>query len=508
MSHNLKLRRNIMFMLCDSHVLYNVTQALQKITAGTVASQLRNILFNTNLDEEQKENQNAFQIEKPRDLIETKLTSVLNESQLNAVQNAINHHITLIQGPPGTGKTQVAAAIAEQFLKQQKRWSTMGDWENRFKILLSAYSNIAVDVLTTRMLTNNLSALRIGSDSSLSTEDSLHAPALLNTYPVYEWQHRISAADIICSTSIGSANEMLKGTYFDLILIDETTQSTESGLLVALSKLKENGHIVLIGDHKQLPPTIRSTNAKDNGLGVSLFERLVENELKPSFLDTQYRMHPRLAEFPSAYFYDNQLLSGVHAKDREIPAGFNWPREKFPIAFVQTGNDAHDEMSTLSIINNREAEIVTDIVMNLIAENDFEDDVTVISPYSAQKQLIEEMIFGESGRKTTLRSRDLRKRVKVRTVDGFQGSESDVIVFSATRCNDEMTVGFLKDYRRVNVMLTRTKKGLIVVGDRATLASGDQLWADWLKYVCDDNQAITYQYADNNVNDTLTEQCE
>ena len=123
--------------------------------------------------------------------------------------------------------------------------------------------------------------------------------------------------------------------------------------------------------------------------------------------------------------------------------------------------------------------------MKLIQANG-EQNVTVISPYSAQKTMIEKNLY-------TILNYDERKRVRVRTVDGFQGSECDIIVFSATRCNDANIVGFLKDYRRINVMLTRTKNGLIVVGDRQTLANGDSLWHDWLKYVCDDNKAIVHK---------------
>ena len=411
-------------------------------------------------------------------LFETKMVSQLNESQLNTVKSALSNHITLVQGPPGTGKTHVAAAIVEQYLKYHKRYKPMND---RLKILLSAYSNIAVDVLAERVLNCDLNPLRIGSDSTLHPDLGI----VLNRFPPYEWQRRMSSAEIICATSIGSGNESLKNTQFDLILIDETTQSTESGLLVALSKLKENGRIVLIGDHKQLPPTVCSLNAKYNGLDISLFERLItDKNIAPNFLDTQYRMHPKLAEFPSIYFYDGKLLTGINKKDRSIPKGFSWPKKDFPIAFVQT-NNAKESNQFVSTFNKGEADIVGDIVMKLIQANG-EQNVTVISPYSAQKTMIEKNLY-------TILNYDERKRVRVRTVDGFQGSECDIIVFSATRCNDANIVGFLKDYRRINVMLTRTKNGLIVVGDRQTLANGDSLWHDWLQYVCDDNKAILHK---------------
>ena len=88
-----------------------------------------------------------------------------------------------------------------------------------------------------------------------------------------------------------------------------------------------------------------------------------------------------------------------------------------------------------------------------------------------------------------------------KTIDGFQGSECDIIIFSATRSNQKSQIGFLRDYRRINVMLTRTRNGLIVIGDKYTLSNGHNLWRDWLKYVCYHNNAIIHDYNKHIVND-------
>ena len=456
-------------------------EALQRITCdpnGEIASSLKRTLFgDVDLEIDRVVTADVM----TKDLVDTQLVLQLNASQRSAVECALNHDITLIQGPPGTGKTHVAAAIVEQFLEQFKR-TRLG----RPKLLLSAFSNIAVDVLTQRVSANGLCPLRIGHESSLSADDS-NGYSLLCTYPPMEWQRRIFHSDIICGTSIGTANDLLKNVQFDLILVDETTQSTEPALLVALSKLKENGKLVLIGDHQQLSPTVCSMSAQHKGLNHSVFERLiVEREIEPNFLDTQYRMHPKLAEFPSMYFYDGKLLTGIGAADRAVPEGFEWPVDGFPIAFVQTADDVKESEAVKSIENRGEAQIVARIVSGLVRKSG-ENNVNVISPYSAQKVLIEEELrrnleFGD------------RNRVKVRTVDGFQGSECDIIVFSATRSNERSKVGFLKDYRRINVMLTRPRRGLIVVGDRETLENGDEMWAQWIRYVCDTNKAIVTDY--------------
>eukprot|EP01083_Nonionella_stella_P092488 258965_1 len=373
-------------------------EALRKITSGSVSGQLRSILYNDDTETVVTTSHDCA-------LTETALLSQLNTSQRTAVEGAMRNNMTLIQGPPGTGKTHVAAAIVEQYL----------NYHTDCKILLSAYSNIAVDVLTERMSSHNLRPLRIGCDSTLQCH-------LLSDYPFYEWAEKINQTQIICATSIGTGNDL---------------------------QSKSANHL-------------------------------------PHFLDTQYRMHPILAEFPSIYFYNGDLLTGITAADRSLPVGFDWPVADFPIAFVQTCDDAKEAQAYTSTINEREAEIVADIVMKLV-DNENEQRVTVISPYSAQKKLI------QSSLEESL-SYQQRKRVKVRTVDGFQGSECDVIVFSATRSNDDSAVGFLSDYRRLNVMLTRCKNGLIVVGDANTLSSGDALWRNWLQYVCDANKAIVTDY--------------
>ena len=91
---------------------------------------------------------------------------------------------------------------------------------------------------------------------------------------------------------------------------------------------------MLVGDHCQLPPTVLSTRAEEEGLGVPLFSRMVACGVPPFMLDTQYRMHPGIAMFPSDLFYGGKLLNGVSAPERRPLAGFPWPRMEFPEARV------------------------------------------------------------------------------------------------------------------------------------------------------------------------------
>ena len=121
-----------------------------------------------------------------------------------------------------------------------------------------------------------------------------------------------------------------------------------------------------------------------------------------------------------------------------------------------------------------EAAIVVKIVNDLLAPGDLQpEDIGVISPYAGQVRLIKDMIGEIEG-------------LEIKSVDGYQGREKEIIVLSSVRSNEQGKVGFLSDFRRLNVALTRAKRGLIVVGDDRTLRN-DPTWASWLDWVTESN---------------------
>jgi len=136
----------------------------------------------------------------------------------------------------------------------------------------------------------------------------------------------IKTAQIICCTCIGSGGEILEGLNLERVLVDEATQATEPATLVPLTRGCRQ--LVLVGDHCQLPPTVLSTRAEEEGLGVPLFSRMVACGVPPFMLDTQYRMHPAIAMFPSDLFYGGKLNNGVSPPERRPLPGFPWPREE------------------------------------------------------------------------------------------------------------------------------------------------------------------------------------
>ena len=140
--------------------------------------------------------------------------------------------------------------------------------------------------------------------------------------------------------------------------------------------------LVLVGDDKQLPPTIKSKVAKQ--LSDTTFSRLRASGHPVYLLDTQYRMHPCISEFPSMIFYEGKLKNGVPVRDRPTPMGFPWPNKTKPLAFVTTPKDTREQGSR-SKKNVKEGEIVKHVVDAVLRAGDLhEEQIGIVTPYSAQ----------------------------------------------------------------------------------------------------------------------------
>ncbi|MDE0953788.1 MAG: AAA domain-containing protein [Candidatus Poseidoniales archaeon] len=428
----------------------------------------------------------------------------LNEPQLIAAKSAIERRLTLIQGPPGTGKTHTAVRILESWAKQD-----IGT------ILAVADSNVAVDNLLEGLLARGVRAVRLGQpvkvreklrqatmdakmeihplrrdlDTQLELNEKLNRRissmkgkekglAYRDVKKGWKEIRRIEnqirddildKTQIVCCTCIGSGNEILDGRRFPQVLIDEATQATEPASLVPL--IRGARQIVLVGDHKQLPPTVLSFRAEEKGLKRSLFERLVDLGIEPMLLTTQYRMHPAISKFPNQQFYSNKLIDGVSAENRPAPAGLLWPDWDNPVAFVPVDGGEVVSPDGTSRENPTEVSWVLKIVEDLLEAGELtKKDIGIITPYAGQVRAIRNSMSEQLD------------DIEVRTVDGYQGREKEIIIFSCVRSNPEKNVGFLADSRRLNVALTRAKRGLIVIGDPTTLRS-DKNWQAWLEYI-------------------------
>ena len=296
----------------------------------------------------------------------------------------------------------------------------------------------------------------------------------------------LGAADVVCSTNSTAGSDLLGEPAnpaedrasqigpFDTLVIDEATQATAPSCWIPLVQAHR---AILVGDHKQLPPTILNQEAAQNGLQHTLFERLASHhETDPekpdsirSLLRTQYRMHQSIMGFSSASFYDGRLAADDRVQRHTLDdlgvsvEPLSGARREIldpeaPLVFVDTRDiDApeHQRSGSHSRENPREADVVARLIADVIEAGLPPTDIAVISPYDDQVDRLERKIG--------------RDAVEVDTVDGFQGREKEAVFISLVRSNDRGRIGFLRDRRRFNVALTRAKRKVVLVGDPTTL---------------------------------------
>ena len=238
-------------------------------------------------------------------------------------------------------------------------------------------------------------------------------------------------------------------------------------------------------------------------------------------LSIQYRMHPSIAALPSAIFYDGLLSTpDFMASQRPFPSfwkkampsadqdlgvrlinvgGRSSERQGMPSRFTRTvfGSSvrsfALEDQTTYW--NEAEAERVVSLIKDVLGDTNREvSSIGVVTPYNGQVQLIKSMIAKDGNLRKMVAANPVS--IEVKSVDGYQGRERDVIIFSAVRSNRQARIGFLHDWRRLNVALTRAKNAIVVVGDLDTLAEADKhwdaliRWASGVRCILDDFDAV------------------
>lgn len=420
----------------------------------------------------------------------------LTSMQQRAVAEASSRRCTLIRGPPGTGKTHTACAIVE-------RWM---DALEGCRILVVTQSNAAALNIHERLEKFNLPSVRIGMQmkpddllgqrhfqtffdakeelqplrDAAARDDEIHTSVSI---PLLQKAARLS--QIVVMTCISSGNMSLINSSFQRVLLDEAAQATEPTTLVPL--MTGAAAFACVGDDRQLPATILSRAAKLQGLDESLFERFLRSDVcieGSGFvqLDVQRRMHSSIAQFPSGHFYAGSVSNGCNDKDRPPIPGLRWPNDgNSRVLFVDcSDHGAREEQCGTSIRNFGEAELLVKTLVHLFSAGDRSGctlrpaEVACITGYAAQRELL------KRAAQHLLRSRE---SVRVDTVDGFQGMERELVLVSSTRANETGEVGFMRDRRRANVLLTRARRGLIVFGDYRTMRREPEVWAPWLDWV-------------------------
>jgi len=355
---------------------------------------------------------------------------------------------------------------------------------------------------------------------------------------------------------------------FDVVIIDEATQALEAVCWIPIFKAKK---LILAGDPKQLPPTVRAlsptqdlasrsksriapriTGARINFSGIAntvpqhggldgggdnsnepdsvetedsassdilgftskiassvrcrglmpprtleltMFERL-EKMYGPRIkymLTVQYRMHAKIAEFPSKVMYDSRLIThssvathllrhlpGITATSEDLQDILEAPITFFDTAGCEYFERVEGDDDEGSRCNENEATIVHKWVATLVAAGITSSQIGIITPYQAQVVLLTSLLRSSYG-----------PELEIGTVDGMQGREKEAVIISLVRSNDKREVGFLKDERRLNVAMTRARRHLCVVGDSSTVQHGSKYLKDWVAWL-EDNADIRF----------------
>ncbi len=504
-----KLGINLLF---DEASYKEMNIALDKVinAKNNRLAHLRDVLYEIKLPE----------FDKKTDLVKIEK---LNASQNEAVQKIIAaKDIAIIHGPPGTGKTTTLVQAIRQTLKNEKQ------------VLVCSSSNTAVDLLTEKLHREGITVLRLGNpariseeviintlDAKVSAHESykdlksyrktaeeyfrmagkykrtfgkeereqrqlfyqeakkiLHEARTLEDYIIND---QFDKAQVIACTPVVSANRMMRDRQFTTVFIDEAAQALEPMCWIPISR---SNRVIFAGDHFQLPPTVKSKLAEDKGLKETLFEGCMHIENVSVMLNTQYRMHEHIMQFSNEQFYGNNLIAHESVKESLLSHDEAEFILNTPFEFIDTAGCGFDEIvnpESLSISNAEEADLLIKHLNLLIEQYYASSKITqdikigVISPYKEQVQYLTTKINEDENLK------NYRSQIAIKTVDGFQGQERDVIYISLVRSNESGEIGFLNDIRRMNVALTRAKKKLVVIGNSTTLIH-NKFYKEFLDY--------------------------
>ncbi|KAK6931708.1 DNA2/NAM7 helicase-like, C-terminal, partial [Dillenia turbinata] len=305
--------------------------------------------------------------------------------------------------------------------------------------------------------------------------NELQLPSAMDKSLISEFCFRIATL-IFCTASNSYKLHMVEMKPLMLSVIDEAPQLKECESTIPL-QLPGIRHAILIGDECQLPAMVNSTVCEEACFGRSLFERLSLLGHSKHLLNVQYRMHPSICSFPNRKFYKCLITDAACVKSR------NWkidylPGPMFgPYSFINVsgGREETDDIGH-SKRNLVEVAVTMKIVKDLYkAWSGFKKlSVGIISPYTAQVVAIQDKV----GKKY---ENCANFSVKVKSIDGFQGGEEDIIIISTVRSNRGGSVGFLSSPQRTNVALTRARHCLWIVGNAKTLAESDSVWQELIR---------------------------
>ncbi|KAA8532333.1 hypothetical protein F0562_032412 [Nyssa sinensis] len=307
-----------------------------------------------------------------------------------------------------------------------------------------------------------------------SSLDDLKLPNVMNKDAIENFCFQM-ASSIFCTASssykLHSKSKAMEP--LQLLVIDEAAQLKECESIIPL-QLPGIRHAILIGDQCQLPAMVTSNVSKEAGFGRSLFGRLNHSK---HLLNTQYRMHPSISFFPKSKFYQNQIMDASCVKSKSYKKCY-LPGPVFgPYSFINISGGKEVPVGH-SLKNMVEVAVVKKIVEMLYkACNASEEKLSigVVSPYAAQVAAIQQNLghkYEDHGSFS----------VKVKSIDGFQGGEEDIIILSTVRSTSGESIEFISSPHRTNVALTRARYCLWILGNESTLTNSESIWKE---LICD-----------------------
>lgn len=396
----------------------------------------------------------------------------LNKPQKQAMKKVLlSKDYTLIVGMPGTGKTTTICTLVRIL-------HACG-----FSVLLTSYTHSAVDNILLKLKKFKIGFLRLGRvqkvhpDIKPFTEEQCRSNGLAT---LADLENLYNKELVVATTCMGVNHAVFSRRRFDFCIVDEASQISQP---VCLGPLFLAQRFVLVGDHQQLPPIVQNPEARSLGMDESLFRRLEHHSNAVIQLTVQYRMNSKIMSLSNTLMYEGKLECGSErtasavlqlpsrdsvAQELELFIGqeeyVGWIRAALmpvnPVCFLDTNKvPAVETVEKGGISNQTEATLVHAIVSLLLKAGCKATDIGIIAPYRLQLKTISGLLANPAF-----------SSVEVNTVDKYQGRDKSVIIVSFVRSSLEANMGeLLKDWRRLNVAITRAKHKLIMIGSVSTL---------------------------------------
>ncbi|EDS36543.1 NFX1-type zinc finger-containing protein 1 [Culex quinquefasciatus] len=430
----------------------------------------------------------------------------LNPSQYNAFKLALTRKFALIQGPPGTGKTFIGQEIISALVANTDH-----------QILLICLTNHALDQFLCGVLNYTTSLVRMGSQSKHSTLDSYNVKQLnedvlidkrlrtcyyntkqeylklmeefealqkngsneqifkclnllqqtsrriheLNQLSNYEFVKNIRVIGM--TTTFAARNHtLLQLLRTPIVLIEEAAEVLESHLVATLTPATE--HCILIGDHFQLRPTTSVyALSRQYQLDISLFERMIRNNVNAACLSVQHRMRPELADLIRPGIYA-ELTDHEMVRERPKVRGMRRNLFFFTHNVPEDSGPSRDEEKSKR--NSYECKFLLGLCEYLVAQGYGPEDIVILTAYNGQMlHLVQER-----------KGHEKLHGIRITVVDNYQGEEAKIVLLSLVRSNDTGSIGFLAFRNRICVALSRARDGLYIVGNMDLLAKANPMW--------------------------------